>query len=544
MSLRDRIAGIGRDVLTKALDRLNQASPALAAPNDSPSIPTEPPADEPEALFWDPFLVINQMGFKDKPTNISYGTIDAVMQRVPIIRAIIQTRIGQVASFAKPQHDPFQIGFRIRMKDPTERPSPVDRKYIQKANDFVLRSGVDVVGQHRDSFETFLRKVSNDSLRYDQACYEIVQNSKGEPAAWYAVDSTTIRLADTHKGFLETDPDAIRTVQVYNNIPINEWDYDSMAFCVRNPSSALWRQGYGESEVEMSAKTITQVLYGFESNARLFSNGALVKGILNIKGAMNQTQLKAFRRDWHQMISGVENFWRTPVLNAEGDLQWHNLQMSHREMQHAEWMDFQIKLICSVFLMDPVEVNFKYANSGGQKSMFEAANKQKLTESKDKGLKPLLRFIARGITDNIISKITPDFEFEFVGLEAQTQEELAKLNESRVKTTHTVNDLRAELDMKPLEHGDVLLDPGYIQLVTAAAMQEQAASSGQPGAPGAPGAQPAGGPDGPGGPDESPPGGEDGGIPSMEDLAGLADQGDEGDQEESETMKSLLDIAV
>jgi len=488
MSLLDRLGRLGQDLGNGALGRAEELAKALnrdpAGPaadgGDTSGKDQDPVVDytteEPQALMWDPFAIIEQLGFKDKPSSITYGTLQAMVWKVPLIQGILMTRIAQVSNFARQQPDIYQPGFRVKLREKNAKPSPADRKFIRQAEEMVLTTGVSQNPLGRDSFEAFLKKFVRDAMTYDQACFEVVKNRKGEPAQFQVVDASTIRLADTSKTYWdENDRYAVRTVQVYDNMVINEWDHESMAFCVRNPNSSIRNYGYGVAEMEMLVNSITSYLWGFDYNSRVFSQGSVAKGLLNIEGPINQTQLKAFRRQWYQMVSGIENAWRTPVLNAEG-ITWHNMQQNNRDMEFSAWMDFLIKVICAVYLLDPVEINFKYGNNGQQRSMFEGAGKQKLVESKDKGLKPLLRFVSRCLTNHIIRPINPDFEVEFVGLESQTQDELAKLNKQRGETTHTVNELRAEQDLPSLPDGDVILNPVWVQHTQS----QQMAAGGMP----------------------------------------------------------------
>jgi hypothetical protein len=140
--------------------------------------------------------------------------------------------------------------------------------------------------------------------------------------------------------------------------------------------------------------------------------------------------------------------------------------------------------------MDPMEINFKYGDAGGAKAMFESPNQSKLSASKDKGLKPLLEFLAHHINQHLIWPLDEDFQFEFVGLEANSQSEQADLNTKLVKSVRTVNELRAEDDLPPLPDGDVILDPVFAQMVgqrkQAEQMAQQQAAGGFPGAEGGP----------------------------------------------------------
>jgi hypothetical protein len=256
---------------------------------------------------------------------------------------------------------------------------------------------------------------------------------------------------------------------------VAEYSQEELCFGVRNPRTDMNLHGYGVSELEMMMKVMTALLWGWEYNQRAFSQGSTHKGILNFKGNIPEKQLRAFRRHWYMMLSGVENAWRTPITNAE-ELQWVSMHQSNRDMEYNAWMDFLIKIACACFTMDPVEVNFKYGNVGQQTGLQEASNSEKITESKERGLRPLLRFIAGCINKHIIWPMNEDFEFEFVGLDAKTQEDVADLNTKRVKTYRTVDELRAEEDLPPLPDGkgEIILDPTWLQHASMqAAAQEQ-----------------------------------------------------------------------
>lgn len=497
MGIRDRIVGIGQQAANSLLDRVEGGLADLRASQDAdsiineafgkgdpgatagsrpahvtrqqpgnvgapPHVPNNPPMRDPQALYWDPFAVVEQLGYKEKPSAITYGTLTAMVWKVPIINAIIQTRINQVSSFTTPQSHRFDTGFRVRLRDREAKPTKQDKKFMKEMEDRLLTTGWTDDPRQRDSFEVFLRKLTRDSLVYDQACFEVVPGRDGRPSQWYAVDATTIRLADTYKLFPDQDPTRTKTVQIYDQVIIGEFTDAELAFGIRNPRTDVRSQGYGTSELEMMISTITHILWGLNYNANFFAQGSVAKGLLNLKGAIPEKQLRAFRRQWYQMIAGVENAWRTPIVNAE-EIQWVNMQASNRDMEFSSWLDFLIKVATAIYQMDPIEVNFKYGSTG-QKSMFDSANKAKLVESKDRGLKPLLRFLGRQIDKYIIWPINPDFQLEFVGLDAMTPKELADLNTQRVRSIYTVNEIRAENDMSPLPDGmgDLILDANWL----------------------------------------------------------------------------------
>jgi hypothetical protein len=539
MGIRDRLADLGVAALGAAGGALAGFAKAYPAgkydvdegPETSPGgtdedtaeshpVPQDNSPDDPKALFWDPFSIISAMGYKERPSQISYATLRAMVWRMPIVQAIIQTRINQVASFSKPQRDRYGLGFRIQTRDPRKQPSKAEVRWIEQMSALIQRTGVTESPRGRDTFEKLLRKVIWDSYVYDQLAIEIVPDKKGRPCEWYAVDAATIRLADTARNYVpDDDLKTIRQVQVYDGMIVAEYALGELAFGVRNPRSDLRAYGYGVSELEMLVSTITALLWGFEYNMMAFRQGSVHKGLLNFKGTIPDKQMKQFRRFWYQMLSGIENAWKTPITNAD-DVQWVPMHTTNRDMEYNAWIDFQIKVACSMYQIDPVEVNFKYGNVGQKSGLTEASNKEKITESKERGLRPMLRFLADIINQFIIWPINESFEFEFVGLDARSPEQAADLAIKQVKAIKTVDEIRAEDDLPPLPDGkgEVILDPTWLQFSQA---KEAAAQPQGPGGPGGPPGGPGGGPKEPSA--EPSPGGM-----SQDELAQLFGEGGEG----------------
>lgn len=548
MGIRDRLRGMGRvaasmtaDALQDwAADDLAKAKPKPGEYNsdegpetapggsdedtaDNSPVPTQAALDDPRSMFFDPFAVIEQMGFKERKTNISYGTLRAMVWKMPVIQAIIQTRLNQVASFCRPQRDRYSLGFKIQLRDSEKEPSAQDKKWIAGATNLMLRTGITENPRGRDNMEAFVRRLAWDSYVYDQMGFEIVPNRTGKPAEWYAVDGATLRLADTPTTFVdEDDTDAIRHVQIYDGMIVAEYTHAELGFGVRNPRTDIRNYGYGYSELEMLVTTITNLLWGFDYNQNAFKQGSVHKGLLNFKGAISDKSLKAFRRFWYAQLAGVENSWRTPITNAE-EVQWHPMHQGNRDMEYNAWIDFQIKIACAIYTMDPGEINFQYGNVGQKAALTEGSNRDKIMESKERGLRPMLRFMADMFNRFIIWPMNESFEFEFCGLDARTPEQAADLNTTRVKTVVTVDELRAEEDKPPLPDGkgEVILDPTWLQHAQAIDAPDEAEEGGYPGEEGE--------------------GGEEGGLNDKELQRLLSEEEGEGGggEEGEETKKSM-----
>ncbi len=108
-----------------------------------------------------------------------------------------------------------------------------------------------------------------------------------------------------------------------------------------------------------------------------------------------------------------------------------------------------------------------------QTPLFESSQEWKLKASRDRGLKPLLRFIAKQINENIISQIDDHFVFDFAGLEELTEQEKHTLRTEQVSSYLTLNEVRRSDDLPDLEHGDLPMNPAYLQAMQQRLQEQQ-----------------------------------------------------------------------
>lgn len=447
----------------------------------------------PKAFFIDPLEFNSNLGYKDKPFSLSYMTLKR-MSKTPIINSIIKTRKNQIADFAEPQENKYSNGFKIRKKPKggvEQNMDNKDKKIAFAITDFILKGG-NVSQWDHDDFDTFIRKIVDDSLIYDQMTFECVRNRRGQLESFMATDASTFRLSDS---FFDKDYNNVffqrqganvwkdrndfgskihgyypSYVQVYQNMKVNEFYPWELCFGIRNPSTSIFANGYGYSELEELINVVTSMLWGDEYNRRFFSQGSAPKGLLRIKGTNNEAALQQFKQQWQSMISGVMQSWKTPVVEA--DVDWIDLQKNNRDMEYNSWMEYLIKLACAIYSIDPTEIGWDISRSSGNGGMFEGSQEQRLKNSKDKGLYPLLKFVQRKINKYIIEQINPDFEFIFVGLNGLTIDEELKMDIDKVNSFMTVNEAREKYEMKPLEGGDSPNNGVFLQNKNAQLMSQ------------------------------------------------------------------------
>jgi hypothetical protein len=471
----------------------------------------------------DPFALLDSlgMGYRAHPSYLTYDTLRAVSERDTVTAAIIGTRINQVASFARPQENKYSVGFTIRRRgrDKKRRLSDSERDRVDEIEHFLRNTGIESNLGH-DSFATFLKKIVRDRLTYDQVCVEKVKTRSGRPHSFYAVPADTIRIAHpaVQKGTPPEKADIkrqLKYVQLLNAQIVVEFTMDEMMFAVANPRTHVKVYGYGFPEIETLMTTVTSHMWAEEWNRRAFSQGSTVKGILNVKGQLPLPQFEMFKRQWYAQVSGVQNAWKTPVLNTEG-LEWLQMQMTNVEMGYQMWMEYLIKIASAIFQIDPAEINFDLRGSSQQQPLFMSTNEAQQKVSKDRGLVPLLCHFEDNINKHFVWQIDDRFELAFVGLDAKTEDQAQQLRMQQVQNTHTLNEVRALEDLPPLPEGDMVLNPVYAQALQqkqAAEQQQQMMAGqggGQPQPGGDAGGDAGGAPPGGGQPGQPPPGGQPG----------------------------------
>ncbi len=446
----------------------------------------KPKYAEPQAFFVNPYDY-NTSGaglWKERRTSITWETLRTIADKNPIVSAIINTRMNQVSAFSSPARMQDSVGndslgFKIVHKDKTKKLSKGEEQTIIDLEDFITHSGdpSSFSLYARDGFDTWLRKTVRDSLTFDAAATELIPTRRGSIAEYHAIDAASVRLAVVKQELTGLEEKAF--VQILNGQVVADFEAKEIMYGIRNPTTAMKNNGYGVSEIEQLISTVTNIFNAMTHNAMFFRNGAANKGLINIKpsskgGGAPSNQLEAFKRAWSTMVTGAQNAWKTPILQADG-VEFVNMGSTNREMEFSNYLDFLVKLTCAVFSIDPGEINFYMQSSGGgASSMFESNQEARLKMSKDKGLRPLLSAVSRWINQFIINKIAPEFYFSFTGIDSKDEKEIIELRTKEVASYKTVDEAREEAGLKPLgpdKGGDLILNPQYMQYKQQQAME-------------------------------------------------------------------------
>jgi hypothetical protein len=451
-----------------------------------------------QSYDYNPTLMQTSFGFKQKLTVIADTSKLLIYLRDPIIAAIIQTRCNQAAEFAQPQKDEFSPGFIFERKDKKEIDDS-DHENMEKLTDFILNCGLsDEVRDLNDEnikFEEFLRREIKDGFIYDTCAVERVPTLSGYLHHFLPVSAATIRMAtDSFQMTQLSDPMApngspqikdqpdhvkIKYLQVIAEQKVRAFSDEDMILKFRNPINDFFTNGYPIGELDLLVNTITCHLNSDKRNRSVMENGFTSEGIINLKGEVDEEQLEGFRRAWAMMGMGPNAQYRVPIINSQDGVEFIKTGLTNKDMEFSNLNDYLIKVICAVFQIAPEEINFSSGGEGGGGGVDYNNLEKRLKLSKDKGLRPLLRFLESIINHDILSKLKDDwvkqYRFKFVGLDSENKMDKVDRLSKEVRSYKTINEARKEMGLKPLEDekmGNLILDGSFVQMVSAQQMQQ------------------------------------------------------------------------
>ena len=349
------------------------------------------------------------------------------------------------------------------------------------------------------SFDSMLRAIVRDSLTYDRLAIEVVPDEKNQPHHLLPVDASTVKFATPelkkYKSFaasqtpvdllypekqveaLVEDRDAVelddelleadkyKYVQVIRGKIERAYTEDELKVGMRNLSTDIYANGYSISELELLVSLVSSHLNTEAYNQLYFTQGFSAKGILHLKSPINKRKLDTVRQQWQHMLKGSKNSFQTPIFAGTDEVKWIPLTQNHNDIGFQNWLNYLIKMICAIYQIDPVEIGIGMKEEGGSGGGLNGDNtSEKIQLSKDKGLKPFLRFISNFINKNVIDSIDNRFKLEFVGLDDESKHGTLERQEKEVKFKKTINEIRAEDNLPPIPGGDdLILDSNYMQ---------------------------------------------------------------------------------
>lgn len=461
---------------------------ALAKPNVIP-FPSRAVKDNKPGMqsVWLNDTYGNAMGeWRERWSGITFDMLRGMVDQTPILSAVVMTRVRQVQRFMRANSGGTGPGFQIALKDQAAKLGADEQKTVALLQNFFTNNGWEANPRQRarlrrDNFSSFMAKSVRDTLTLDSAPIETEykRNKALGLDGFYAVDGATIRLAN-EVGY--QGEDEIFALQVVDGNIRAAYTYDDLIYVPRNPRTDVLVGGYGMSETELLVRVVTGFLNAFTYNTSYFDKNSIPKGLLHLSGDYDQNDLANFRRYWNAMVRGINNAWSLPVMvskNQESKASFENFGVEVNEIMFAKWMTFLTSIICAIYGIAPDEINFE-SFTAGTSSLSGSDTEEKLVNSKDKGLRPLLSYYEDLFSDYIVSDFGDKYCFRWTGLD----EEDPQTRWDKEKTTLTFNEARKARGLEEVK-GEWGNAPLYQPLI-GIYMQEQQANSEDYGNPDAP----------------------------------------------------------
>lgn len=442
-----------------------------------------------QSVWLDERQIQMQGEWFEKASNFNFDSMRTMVDRTPILSAVVMTRIRQIKRFCRATTKGVGPGFQIRLRDMQDgqKLKKIEQDSIKALEGFFTNCGWENNPRERqrlrrDNFSGFMAKLVRDSLVMDSAPIETEYKRNRDLGmdGFYAVDGATIRLCneDGYKG-----DDEIFALQVVQGNLRTAYTFHDLIYVPRNPRTDVLQGGYGMSETELLVSTVTGFLNAMTYNQKFFDSNAIPKGLLHLSGDYSQDDLNSFKRYWNSMVRGINNAWTLPVMvskNQESKASFENFGVDVNEIMFAKWMTFLTSIICAIYGIAPDEINFESFTSGAS-ALSGSDTEEKLINSKDKGLRPLLAHFEDLFTDYIVSDFGDKYEFRWTGLDDKTPEQ--QLEEEQLGLTF--NEFRKSRNWDEIKEdwANAPLNQSMMQAWTTE-NQPQAQQEGMPGMPG------------------------------------------------------------
>lgn len=491
-------------------DGVSAPEPTSAPENTAdrlPHTPEKPDEDKKIARQFvdDPYfdMVSNNYNYKTKLSRITNRTLKEVSLRDWLISSIIQCRVDTAARFSRPEHRRHEMGFRFHKRDNNSDYSEEERTEIAMLEDFIYHCGrrEGVPTEDKILFGEFLKLTIRDAITFGHVTVEKVKTRAGglhrfrpRPAeSIYLINKQLpkkVVVADAQSAQKLAEPKSdndprlgqeVNTpehqfekyVQVsYDNRPLATFGDEDLIFKLFNPQNFIDSRGYCYSPLELAIITVRSHLDVENFNANFFTHGYASKGVLHLKGTVTQQQLANFRRSFYNSITGQQNAWRTPIVAGLDEVQWVPISASAREMEYINFNNHLMRILCTQFQIDPMELGLDFLVSGnGKTSMQAASSEYKVNYSRERGLLPLLTFIEDMVNCDILpaldKNLAAKYKFTFTGYTDETpQTEIAQL-QAEVSVYKSMNDVLRQAQKDPIKHkiADLPLSAAFWTLV-------------------------------------------------------------------------------
>lgn len=386
----------------------------LLVPEHSATYRTRP-ASTPEAAA---IVMSNDRGKQGKNNSILYRNW---AQNGEWVRAAINIRRDQVAS-AEWDIVPYNPDL------------PWDKELAAEIRDFFTSPN-----PLAQSWRGFIGPIVEDLLVLDAGVIEKERTIGGDIAALYPVDGAKVWVSATWDG----DPDEAR--YYYRPTPTSEVPFrnDDLIYMMANPAT---NRVVGLSPLETLKLAIDAELSASTYNTRQVMNAA-PDGIMDLGEQARPEHVEKFRSYWAAEVAGRGAL---AFIGGTKGAKFIPFRQSNRDMQYQEWLEYLVKKIAAVFMLDPMDL-------GLTAEINKATAQVKDQQTEDRGLRPLLGntqdyFTREIVWDESFGGKENNLAFRFTRLNLKESLSKAQINQIAVggMPWKTINEARRDDGRPPL----------------------------------------------------------------------------------------------
>lgn len=208
----------------------------------------------------------------------------------------------------------------------------------------------------------------------------------------------------------------------------------------------------GISRIRQHRETIGLAIVESEHAARLFSNSVRPGGMLVSKAGWGSPEKKAeIGKEWSAAHGGVANAGKTAIM--EGDLEWTQISLTSEDAQFLESREFSVTEIARMMRVPPHMIGDL------RRATFSNVQQQSL-DFVINTLRPWLVRWEQAIKRDLITDQVMFAEFNVEGmLRGDFEKQMKGFATGRQWGFYSTNDIRAFLNLNPIEDGDNYLVP-------------------------------------------------------------------------------------
>jgi hypothetical protein len=429
------------------------------------------------------------------------GTPQATLERlarVSVPAVVINHILDEIDEFCHPQTSPHTYGFKIALDDEEKEPTARQKKRMVEITKVILNGG----GKYQSGgFSGVCRRGMRGSLVQDMFPAQILMDGYKQPCGMFVYDATTIRRREPTADYISSgrwgeDPGYVQWI---DQRKWAEWDAEEFICGIRWPRADNDAFGYGWGELDQIQNLVSSFARTENYNTVNFTSGIHATHLLAMISAMDRESFSSYRRIFEANFSGPNQKRRLPVVQLDPELKEDvksiQLGNTNAEMEYSNWLNYQVKLICATYGVDPAAaLGMNFGAEGQTSSLGSSSPADRYEQSKSHGIRVKLRQLASWITP-MVKMMDPDMHLEFGGFESITEQDKLDMDIKQMANFVTVNEIRARYDLEPIDGpaGDVIANPYVSQ--TQQMEAQMAAGVGPDGQPGAGGGQDDGGQD-------------------------------------------------